>query len=220
MRPIRHCEHKSILGAAIQRDKLNFLDCFVVILLAMTLLISPAHAKDKKLDEILEENAPSAAGYYAPDFCDFEITFPEKPHTARRCPQGTNKCYEIQGYTFVYDLQTTIDVTANCAPSTPANYTRYNEDVIKSVLTGMVKRADIQSFEINTRELETARQGSLLGTGTYGKQERIYNAQIWVGQNSVLTIEAKLVGQSHEKADETFADILASIGVKAKKAPK
>jgi hypothetical protein len=183
----------------------------------MTLLIPPAFAKDKKLDEILEENAPTAEGYYSPDFCDFEITFPEKSQTSRRCPKNSRKCYELQSYTFVYNLKTTIDVTANCTPSTAENYKRYNEKVIRAALKGMVTRANIQSYDINTQEVDNTRQGSLLGTGKYGKQERIYNAQIWVGENSVMTIEAKLIGKNHVQADEAFGDILSSIQVKTKK---
>lgn len=175
-----------------------------------------AHANEDALKGILAENAPPPTGYYAPEFCDFEITFPEKPVTSRRCVQQSGECYQIMGFVFVYDMQTTVEVTAQCRPSKPENYNQYNEAVINTVLKSMVKRADIEQYDLNTQELEDqkVRQGSLLGTGTYNNQEKIYNAQIWVGENSILTIEGKMIGKNNQEADEAFADILASIGVK------
>lgn len=140
---------------------------FILIFLSCLFITSPAPADDKDLEEILDENTPLPAGYYSPEFCDFEITFPEKPVTSRRCPEGTGKCYQISGFTYVYDMQTTVDVTAQCTRSTPKNFTQYNDAVIKAVLNGMVKRANIEQFDINVREVEEnkIRQGSLLGTG-------------------------------------------------------
>ena len=188
----------------------------------MLLLITPAFAKDKKTtppveeikEEIKEEEPEDTAIRYAPDFCDFEITFPEAPYTSKRCPQNTGKCYDLTGYTMVYDLKTTVEVSVTCAPSSPADYSRYNDRVIKAALNGMVSRANITEFEINTNEQDDVRQGSLIGTSTYGKQGRIYNAQLWIGQNSVMTIEAKLTGPKDNEADASFGDILASIQVK------
>ena len=185
--------------------------------LLIILLTTPASAEDKKLDDILAENNPPPAGYYSPEFCDFEITFPEKPYTSKRCPSGTGQeCYNIHGFMMVYDLTTTVDVTANCAPSTPENYNRYNEAVVKAALNGMVSRANIKNFTISTQNVEETRQGSLLGTGTHGKQDTIYNAQLWVGQNSILTVEAKLIGADHDKADKVFSYILKSMRLRDK----
>lgn len=117
----------------------------------------------------------------------------------------------------VYDLATTIDISVTCVPSSPANYNRYNKRLIKTALNGMVGRAGITEFSINTQELENMRQGSLIGSGSYGTQEKIYNAQLWVGQNSVFTVESKLIGRSHREADTVFAEILKSIKVKETK---
>jgi hypothetical protein len=185
----------------------------------MTCLFFPlsSYAQDKKLDEILAESTAKPAGTYAPDFCDFEITFPEKPVLSRRCPQSGTGCYQLHGYRYVYDMESSIDITAHCAPSSPDNFNRYNSAVVEATLKGMRNNADIDDAEINVVEMEDeqVRQGSLLGTGTYGRQNHIYNAQIWVGQNSILTVEAKLIGPTNEKADQAFSDILKSIQVKS-----
>lgn len=203
----------------------------MTIMVLLTLCLSlPAYAEDKKeaaetetaeevktteeakeTEEPEEEEEEDPTTRYAPDICDFEITFPDEPYTSKRCPQGVGKCYELTGYTMVYDLSTTVDVSVTCVPSTPANYQRYNERVIKAALNGMVGRAGITDFSINTQETENTRQGSLIGTGNYGKQKRIYNAQLWIGQNSVFTMEAKLIGRKHHEADTVFSEILKSI---------
>lgn len=205
-------------SGAPQSLKVRFLDSRVALLLAMTCLFFSAslHAQEKDLADILSESMAKEAGYYAPEFCDFEITFPEKPVVSRRCPESGTACYQLHGYRYVYSLESSIDITAHCAPSTPKNYERYTEGVIAAALKGMRNRANIDNADINTQEIEgpKVRQGSLLGTGTYGKQDHIYNAQIWVGENSILTVEAKLIGQSNTEAEENFSEILASIKVK------
>ena len=220
----RHRER--LTGARRSRSLARLWITSSLMLLAMTILcFSPAALAETKeeaeeLQAILDDAAEkikeqqSPITRYAPEHCDFEITFPEEPYTSKRCPEGVGKCYGLTGYTMVYDLSTTVDVTVTCVPSTPANYNRYNERVIKAALGGMVKRAGINEFKIHTVERENTRQGSLIGSGTYGKQNKIYNAQLWIGQNSVFTMEAKLVGRKHIEADATFSEILKSIQVK------
>lgn len=168
-------------------------------------------------EEVVEENT-----LYAPDYCDFQVNFPEAPYSRKRCPHGTNKCYQLTSYTMVYDLSTTVDINVTCVPSNANNFRRYNERVIRNVLDGMVSRANISEYNINTEEDEKVRKGSLLGADKYAKQNRIYNAQIWVGHNSIMTVEAKLIGRAHGEADTVYGDILGSIQQKEepKKKPK
>ena len=192
---------------------------FIFITLLLTLSF-PVLAEEKEersvediIEEAVEEEKPLAdpVSRYAPEHCDFEITFPEEPYTAKRCPQGAKKCYNMTSYSMVYNSGTTVDINVTCVPSKPNNYSRYNERVIKSALNGMVGRSQVTEFTINTEELEDIRRGSLIGETKIGNQERIYNAQLWVGQNSVMTIEAKLIGRANDEADTTFTDILNSI---------
>lgn len=173
----------------------------------------------KALSDILADNALEEGQFrYAPNQCDFEMIFPEQPFAAKRCEPGSNKCTNLTSYTMVYDVTTTVEVSVTCVPSSPAKYKDYSERVISLALNGMVERADITEQEINTTEEEKYRRGSLLGSSKRGKQNSIYNAQIWVGQNSIMTTEAKLIGPYHEKADIVFSKILASI--KSKEAPE
>ena len=186
-------------------------------MLVMTIALPfPSLAQDgqiKALSDILADNALDEGEFrYAPATCDFEMVFPEKPFATKRCEAGSNtRCTNLTSYTMVYDVTTTIEVSVTCVPSDAAKYEAYSERVISLALNGMVKRADITEQEINTTQEETYRRGSLLGSAKRGKQNSIYNAQIWVGQNSVMTTEAKLIGPYHEKADVVFSKILASI---------
>ena len=170
-----------------------------------------------------EEKAKAelAARTYAPDFCDFQVTFPEQPYTTRRCPPDQDTCYQLTTYTMVYDLATTVDVSVSCAPSTPENFERYNERVMSAALQGMVKRKFIKDYNINYDERDNTKQATLTGTGETGRQGKIYTAQLWVGPNSVFTLQAELVGREHPEGDKAFKDILNSIKEKpGKQLPK
>ncbi len=206
---------------------------FLGALLIVTAVTSPVFAEDKKEAEKTEEVAKKApkeekaapeikaepSNRYAPEFCDFEATFPDTPLETRRCNkvEGKEQCYNLTSYTMVYDHMTTVDVSVTCVPSTPQKYDRYNESLINTALKGMSNRTELNDFDIQTQEREGVRHGTLIGTGKRGKQDTIYNAQLWVGQNSVMTVEAKLVGSAHTRADTVYGDILRSIHEKGQK---
>jgi hypothetical protein len=190
------------------------------ILLALLIFVSfsvAAHAQnEKEFNEIIEETAlPENAERYAPENCEFEMIFPTAAQTTKRCTQVTDrsapKCYNLRSYVNVYDMRTTVEINVSCVPSSPEQYARYSEPVIRAALNGMVNKMGMQEFTIDTTEENDIRKGVLIGAGSYGRQNRIYNGQLWVGQNSVLTIEAKLTGEEHSEADDHFTNILKSI---------
>lgn len=195
-------------------------------------LASPAHAEDKKdaekpaaektekADEKKTESAAPPSGLFAPDYCDFEITFPETPAIAQNCVKEDD-CFRINRYTMVYDLQTSIDITATCNPSTPENYKRYTDPVIKAALTGMIDSRRLSEHQMKSSDhgkgAAAYRIGSISGVGMTGAQEKIYSGQLWIGQNSVFTIQAELIGLEHPEADKAFAAILSSLKYKGGK---
>lgn len=213
------------------------------LLLLLLLFSFPAQAQDAAMDVIdelkaaekfeqeqkeflenneaqQEEEKPETSFRFAPDFCDFEITFPEEPYTSRRCPEGVGKCYQLKGYTMVYDLRTTVDVSVTCVPSSPAQFERYNEPVMKAALTGMIRRAGVEDYDIVYQDEETFRHASLSGQAGSGRQSKLFTAQLWSGQNSLMTVEAKITGSSHPEADATFSEILRSLHPKTEAADK
>ncbi len=151
---------------------------------------------------------------FAPPSCDFEMSFPEAPYKSRRCPPGGRTCYDLTSYTMVYDLQTTVDVSVSCNPLKAEDYGRYNEQVMKAALEGMVSQRAIDNYNVEFRQLGAARNAALTGTGMTGKQPKIYSGQIWVGQHSVMTVQAELIGDEHPVADKSFSQILQSIKMK------
>lgn len=199
---------------------------FVLFTITFTVLVSSNTyaAEDVKADKpAAEETSKTAdakpqtpAGLYAPDFCDFEITFPEKPATIKKCVPGV-ECYDLQSYTMVFGLQTTVDVSANCTPSTPENYKRYTQTVMKAALAGMVDDQSLKDYDISFNEDKEFRSGALTGSGTKGASGMIYTGQLWVGPNSFFTLQAELIGNADKVADEQFTDILKSIKYKGGK---
>lgn len=194
----------------------------------MTLLLTGAvNAEEAKTEAAVEKPAEEAkkdpddkSVRFAPDFCDFEITFPEAPAIAKKCV-AENQCYDINSYTMVYDLQTTVDVSVSCNPSTPEAYKHYNQAVMKAALAGMIEERNLTSHDMKFNDMKTTKNAAITGVGTTGAQDKIYSGQLWVGPNSVFTVQAELVGAAHPVGDKSFRDILASIKVKdGKQLPK
>lgn len=234
----RHGEHSE----AIQRRKIYpWIASSVFALLAMTAFLLPAYAEDAPKETISEEKAAPADDaeqaqdkedkdgeaeaaaddktyHYAPDFCDFEVTFPEAPLKTKRCPEGGSVCYDLLSYTMVYDMHTTVDISVTCNPSSEENFKRYDENVMRTALEGMVMRNGVEDYTINYEETEGTRQASVSGSGKIGRQDKIFTSQLWVGPHSVFTLQAELIGGEHPVADETFSNILKSIHVKEGKA--
>ncbi len=179
-----------------------------------------ADSEEDKDQEDEEEKPVVKSSIFGPEFCDFEITFPEPPMNSKKCA-SEDECYDVQSYTMVYDLATTVDVTVTCNPSTPANYKRYSENVMKAALAGMVSERNLSNHETQFKQYETTKNASITGTGKTGAQDKIYIGQLWVGPNSIFTVQGELVGDEHETADKSFRDILASIKEKpGKQLPK
>lgn len=180
------------------------------VLLALIILISgiaPVYAEEAKAEGSEAESkagaepSPDAAAKtdkkkeddksyrFAPDFCDFEVTLPEEPAIMKKCLPD-NDCFDVSSYTMVYDLQTTVDVSVTCNPSTPDAYENYNQAVMKAALAGMVESKNLSSHEMRFDESkeDNIKSAAITGTGTTGRQEKIYTAQLWIGPNSVFTI--------------------------------
>lgn len=147
--------------------------------------------------------------------CEFTATLPVPPYKERRCPDEDAKspqCYDIVTYTKVYELKTTVSVRLTCNPADGNMYERYNTAVMKATLEGMVSRnRDVKDYRISLREQGGAKVANLVGSGEMGLTPTLYVAQIWIGRESVFTVEAQLIGEELPVADAAFRDILTSI---------
>lgn len=197
----------------------------MALVLFLALLAAPVQAAEETPPAPAETTAPAETkpqdlpGYYSPDHCDFEITFPEKPYLTQKCMPDGKSCYNLYSYTMVYDLRTTVDISVTCNPSTPADFKRYNEAVMKAAMAGMISERNLDNHTINFKEDAETKSAALSGTGITGTQPKIYTSQIWIGKNSVFTVQAELIGSEHKQADTVFSEILRSAKIKKKDSP-
>lgn len=168
------------------------------LLLALLLLPSLAFAAE-----------PST---YKPAFCDFEITFPEAPYRTQRCEGENNtQCYEQTSFTRVFiENNATVNFRVICNPINKDVKDTYSGEVMRSTLRAMTKRSVVDTFRTSFRESEQYKQAGLVGQGTAGRTTTLYIAQLWIGENSAFSVEAELIGDPTEKADQLFSDILKS----------
>ncbi len=150
---------------------------------------------------------------YQPKFCEFGVSFPSEPYNTERCdPHDVNKCVQQKSYTEVFEFGATVNFRVSCAPSGSAAFQSYTERVTKMVLKSMTKRSVVESYNTTYRAEEDYKQAGLVGEGKSGKLGMLYLAQIWVGQHSIMTVEAELIGAENEYADTMFRDVLRSVG--------
>ncbi len=156
---------------------------------------------------------------YAPDNCEFQITFPSEPHKAQRCDsEDPTNCHEVTNFTNVFGLDATVDIRVTCNKAEDKMYERYSGDVMKTTLEAIVGKNKLGDFESHYQETEHAKQAVLIGSGLSGNSNKIYMAQLWIGKTSVFTLEAELIGGPLEEADAMFAEILRSATLKEVKA--
>jgi len=181
-------------------DKMKFLNCFVALLLAVTILLSEAaRAEDK----------PSV---YSPEKCQFSVTFPGEPYTTKRCDdENKNKCYNQTSYTKVFDMQATVNFRVICNPIGQDVYDNYSAEVMEATLRAMTDKNTIKTYDTSYRDSNGYKQAGLVGEGLVGKMSTIYIAQLWIADGSALSVEAELLGDANDKADVMFKDVLKSI---------
>lgn len=155
---------------------------------------------------------------YSPDFCEFTATFPEEPYTSRKCEDDTeNRCYDLVSYTQVFDLDTTVNFRVICNKISEEVHANYSGQIMEATLKAMTEDTVVKTFNTSFREEENFKQAGLVGEGKVGRTPTIYIAQLWIGKKSALSVQAELIGDSAEAADQLFSDVLRSIGPKTNK---
>lgn len=163
---------------------------------------------------------------YSPDYCNFQITFPEAPHTAKRCEdKGGEQCYDLVSYTQTYELNATVNFRVICNPIADGVREKYTENVAKSAIRAMAEKNALTGYRTSFRKDAAYNQAGLVGEGVEGKNPKIYIAQLWIGETSVMSVEGELIGEAFEEADKLFATVMKSVGLKSdkpeeKEAPK
>ncbi len=152
---------------------------------------------------------------YAPEHCEFTITFPSEPFLGRKCnPDNPKQCHEIVSFTKVFDVTASLNLSVVCNPAEDKMYERYSGDVMKTTLIAMAGRGKLDEFETGFNDMQATKMAYILGYGEKGGQDLIYNGQLWIGQKSVFSLEADIVGDYVDGADAMFAEILQSVHLK------
>lgn len=168
--------------------------------LALMVLTAPtfAHAED-----------------YSPEFCNFSVTFPEAPHTQKKCDgHAEDRCYEESSYVKVFNQEASLKFRVICNPVDESAYNHYSPKVMKETLRAMTADHTLQVFETSYSDEKHYKQASLIGEGQEGITPTLYVAQLWIAKSSGLSVEAQLIGGQNDKADQAFSDILKTIKFK------
>ncbi len=177
------------------------------------LRVPPGTETEKKEDRVVGEDAKLENRLYKPDYCDFFAEFPTEPLKGRRCEtDDESKCYDLVSYTKVFGLSSTVRVDIICNPGDEKLFAEYTPEVMKKTVIAMTKGNVQESFEPQVHEEKNYRLAGMIGRGRAGMGDTIFVAQLWVGRKSVMAVEAELMGEQTEEADELFASILKTIG--------
>lgn len=151
---------------------------------------------------------------YSPDYCEFTANFPEEPLVNNFCEKedDPSTCYNLISYTKVLEMASTINVEIICNPATPEMFAEFTPQIMEDTVRKMTEGNILETLNINTREEEGYRQTGLIGRGRKGLDDTIYLSQLWVSEQSIMSVEAEMSGVQTEEADKLFADILRSIG--------
>ncbi len=164
-----------------------------------------------------QEEAVDTSSIYSPEFCEFSVKFPSEPYKSRRCEEEAgNKCFDLISYTQVYEMSSTVNFRVICNPIGDEIKDAYSPEVMQATLKAMTKQSVVQEFNTSFREEEDYKQAGLVGEGLVGRTPTIYVAQLWIGEQSALSVEAELIGEPMDDADTLFRDVLESVGVKTK----
>jgi hypothetical protein len=206
-----------------QRSQRTLSSLYIILslctLCALWFISSPARAEETQIKPATEEPPSPPPGLYQPEFCEFPVTFPEKPYAARRCDgNDQTKCYDLVSYTKVFDMTSTLNFRVICNPIGKDVKDNYTGEVMKATLKAMTARSVVEAFNTSFREEKDYKQAGLVGEGLSGKLPTVYIAQLWIGSTSALSVEAELIGDAHEESDKLLRNILKSVLYKPFKA--
>jgi hypothetical protein len=156
--------------------------------------------------------------------CEFEITLPGEPYNTRRCdPENPDDCSRLVSYTKTFGLDATVNFEISCNPADPATFGKFDTEVMKTTIAGMVGTDQLDEQKSDVFEGENFKQAMIVGTGKVLENDRLYTAQLWIGHKSLFTVEGEVVGSAVDGADKMFAEVISSaryIDTGAKKEPE
>ncbi len=146
---------------------------------------------------------------YAPETCEFQMEFPEKPYMEQKCTSGEKKaCTEVVTYTKVIDVDSSVNVRITCNQYDAKELEKYTPEVMKETIKQMTTQASLPVEDVNTGDENGFKSATAVNISTRGGRDIFYTAQIWIGKTSMFTLEADMTGPQSDKADQIFTEVL------------
>jgi hypothetical protein len=173
----------------------------------------------KMLIPFLLLSSPAAAEpfTYAPEHCEFQITFPEKPFIEKKCGKSVTDCAEVATYTKAIGTTSSTHFRVTCNPVTPAEIEKYTTPIIEETLKQLVISNNLIPYDSNSSETDGYKNSSTISLSMRDEKPVIYNAQIWLGKKSMFTLEGEMVGEENNDIQATFAEVLRNTYPKDRK---
>ncbi|HNQ92513.1 MAG TPA: hypothetical protein PKI93_06230 [Alphaproteobacteria bacterium] len=156
---------------------------------------------------------------YAPDHCDTEVTFPEKPFIENKCLLGDN-CTDVVTFTKIAPPDSSLNVRVTCVAYPKEELDTYTPEVAEETLKRLLKDQNMEAYDISSDEQDGFRRSTSMSIGTKDNTPYMYTGQIWIGEQSMFTIEAQMKGPQNEQIGKTFAEILKATHAKNNKSEK
>ncbi len=168
---------------------------------------------------LFSANARAESYTYAPENCDFTITFPEKPYVEKKC-SGEKDCAEVVTFTKVLDIGSSVNFRVTCISLAEKELAKYTPEVMKATLSEMLKQTNLEPYNIDAEEKDGYKRAGSVSIGARNDQEILHAGQLWVGKKSLFTMEGEMLGASSDKLNQLFADILKTVQAKSRAAVK
>ncbi len=169
-------------------------------LISLVLLSSTAYAAAVK----------PASQLYAPPSCDFEVTFPNKFFKSERCT-NKNDCYDVISFAF-RDKESAVDIRLTCEPKSNEDIKILKQSDLKIAARDLAQSTGLTSYGEDMGKMPDGTVTAVtIALGMRGTKEAIYTGQYWVGDRSLLTLEAEMTGPANDQIEKIYSEILASV---------
>jgi hypothetical protein len=194
------------------------------LIAALCLFTLPAYAQEDKATTPTPVKAPKEAKQmpldypvayrYQPEYCDFTAAFPEEPILSTVCEKEDDPqtCFELASYTKVFEMTTTVGVKVICNPANKEMFEYFTAEVMENTVRKMTEGSVVETFNVDSTEKEGYRLTGLIGQGKKGLDKTLFIAQLWISENSIMSVEAEISGDTLAEADALFAGLLNHVG--------
>ena len=166
---------------------------------------------------LLSTPALAAPFTFGPEDCEFQITFPEKPFTEKKCGGNPTDCTVVTTFTKAMGTTASTNFRVTCNPLDASEAEKYTPKIIEETLKKLVQSNNLIVYDLQSSKNDSYKSASAISISQRDEKALVYNAQIWVGQKSIFTIEGEMVGESNDAIQETFANILRNTYAKDRK---